>query len=159
MILIMLGTQNNSFHRILEEVDRLIDSNIIKEEVIAQTGYTKYKSRNIKTIDFMPNEELEKLEQQANYIITHGGVGSIISSIEKGKKVIAVPRLKQFGEHVNDHQLDIVQSFDKMGYIIGIASISQLEEAIEKIKTFQPKKYIQNTGNIIKIISEFIDNN
>ena len=59
MILIMLGTQNNSFHRILEEVDRLIDSNIIKEEVIAQTGYTKYKSRNIKTIDFMPNEELE----------------------------------------------------------------------------------------------------
>ena len=159
MILIMLGTQNNSFHRILEEVDRLIDSNIIKEEVIAQTGYTKYKSRNIKTIDFMLNEELEKLEQQANYIITHGGVGSIISSIEKGKKVIAVPRLKQFGEHVNDHQLDIVQSFDKMGYIIGIASISQLEEAIKKIKTFQPKKYIQNTGNIIKIISEFIDNN
>ncbi len=159
MILIMLGTQNNSFHRILEEVDRLIDSNIIKEEVIAQTGYTKYKSRNIKTIDFMPNEELEKLEHQANYIITHGGVGSIISSIEKGKKVIAVPRLKQFGEHVNDHQLDIVQSFDKMGYIIGIASISQLEEAIKKIKTFQPKKYIQNTGNIIKIISEFIDNN
>ncbi len=159
MILIMLGTQNNSFHRILEEVDRLIDSNIIKEEVIAQIGYTKYKSRNIKTVDFMPNEELEKLERQANYIITHGGVGSIISSIEKGKKVIAVPRLKQFGEHVNDHQLDIVQSFDKMGYIIGIASISQLEEAIKKIKTFQPKKYIQNTGNIIKIISEFIDNN
>ena len=159
MILVMLGTQNNSFHRLLEEIDRLIESGKINDEVIVQAGYTKYESQNMKVIDFVSNDEIEKLEQQADCIITHGGVGSIIGSIEKGKKVIAVPRLKQYGEHVNDHQLDIVESFDKLGYIIGITDVSQLEKALKKVETFEPKEYIQNTGNIIKIVENFIDNN
>ena len=155
----MLGTQNNSFYRLLEEIDRLIEIGKINDEVIVQAGYTKYESQNMKIIDFVSSEEIEKLEQKANCIITHGGVGSIIGSIEKGKKVIAVPRLKQYGEHVNDHQLDIVESFDKLGYIIGITDVSQLEEALQRVKVFEPKKYIQNTGNIIKIVENFIDNN
>ena len=159
MILVMLGTQNNSFYRLLEEIDRLIEIGKINEEVIVQAGYTKYESQNMKIIDFVSNDEIEKLEQQADCIITHGGVGSIIGSIEKGKKVIAVPRLKQYGEHVNDHQLDIVESFDKLGYIIGITDVSQLEKALKRVKEFEPKKYIQNTGNIIKIVENFIDNN
>ena len=159
MILVMLGTQNNSFHRLLEKIDRLIERGKINDEVIVQAGYTKYESQNMKVIDFVSNDEIEKFEQQADYIITHGGVGSIIGSIEKGKKVIAVPRLKQYGEHVNDHQLDIVESFDKLGYIIGITDVSQLEEALQRVKVFEPKKYIQNTGNIIKIVENFIDNN
>lgn len=155
----MLGTQNNSFYRLLEEIDRLIEIGKINDEVIVQAGYTKYESQNMKIIDFVSNDEIEKLEQQADCIITHGGVGSIIGSIEKGKKVIAVPRLKQYGEHVNDHQLDIVESFDKLGYIIGITDVSQLEKALKRVKEFEPKKYIQNTGNIIKIVENFIDNN
>lgn len=159
MILVMLGTQNNSFHRLLEEVDRLIEIGRINEDVIVQAGYTKYESDNMKIIDFVSDDEIEKIEQQADLIITHGGVGSIIGSIEKGKKVIAVPRLKQYGEHVNDHQLDIVESFDKLGYIIGIEDVSQLGEALQRVDKFKPKKYIQNTGNIIKIVEEFIDNN
>lgn len=159
MILVMLGTQNNDFHRLLKEINKLINEGIIKEEVIVQAGYTKYESKNMKIIDFVSGEELEKLEQQASCIITHGGVGSIIGSIEKGKKVIAVPRLKQYGEHVNDHQLDIVESFDKLGYIIGITDVSQLEKALQRVDVFEPKKYIQNTGNIIKIVEDFIDNN
>ena len=159
MILVMLGTQNNSFHRLLEEIDRLINDGQIKEEVVVQSGYTKYESTNMKIFDFISSDELEKLEQQADCIITHGGVGSIIGSIEKNKKVIAVPRLKQYGEHVNDHQLDIVQSFDKLGYIIGITDVSQLGDALQQIETFEPKKYIQNTGKIITIVQDFIDNN
>lgn len=155
----MLGTQNNSFYRLLEEIDRLIEIGKINDEVIVQAGYTKYESQNMKIIDFVSNDEIEKLEQQADCIITHGGVGSIIGSIEIGKKVIAVPRLKQYGEHVNDHQLDIIESFDKLGYIIGITDVSQLEEALQRVKGFKPKKYIQNTGNIIKIVENFIDNN
>lgn len=153
----MLGTQNNSFYRLLEEIDRLIEIGKINDEVIVQAGYTKYESQNMKIIDFVSNDEIEKLEQQADCIITHGGVGSIIGSIEKGKKVIAVPRLKQYGEHVNDHQLDIVEAFDKLGYIIGITDVSQLEKALKRVKEFEPKKYIQNTGNIIKIVENFID--
>lgn len=157
MILVMLGTQNNSFHRLLEEIDKLIEKKVINEKVIVQAGYTKYSSDNMEIFGLIPQEELEKYQDEADLIITHGGVGSIIGSLKKGKKVIAVPRLHEYGEHVNDHQKQIVESFDKEGYIIGIEDVSKLEEAINKVRKFEPKKYEGNNKKMLSIIENFID--
>ena len=157
MILVLLGTQNNSFYRLLEEIDKLISENIINEEVIAQTGYTKYETQNMKLIDFVSKEELEKLLENADLIITHGGVGSIIMSIKKGKKVIAIPRLHKYSEHVNDHQKEIVELFNKKGYIIGINEVEELKSAFSKIEEFNPIPYKENNEKMLKIIEEFIE--
>ena len=107
--------------------------------------------------DLIPKEKLEELQEKANLIITHGGVGSIISSIEKDKKVIAVPRIHEFGEHVNNHQKEIVKDFNDKGYIIGIENVEQLKDAILKAKEFKPVKYKHNNEKMLKIIQEFID--
>ena len=154
----MLGTQNNSFYRLLKEIDKLIDKKIIKEEVVVQAGYTKYKSKNMKIFSLIPVEELEELIEKADLIITHGGVGSIISSLKKGKKVIAVPRLHEYQEHVNNHQKEIVETFDKKRYIIGIQDVKELNEAIEKSKDFVPEKYLSSNKKMLNIIENFIDN-
>ena len=159
MILVTLGTQNNSFHRLLEEVQKNIDNGNIKEEVIVQNGYTKFDSKQMKLIKEIPQDEFNKLIDQANLVITHGGVGSIITAITKGKKVIAIPRLKKYNEHVNDHQIEIIDSFNEKGYIIGIHSVEELGKALEKEKNFKPQKYVKNTGNILKLVEDFIDNN
>lgn len=159
MILVLLGTQNNSFHRLLEEIQKNIKNGNIKEKIVVQKGYTKFESQDMEIYDQLPSDELKKLIDKANIVITHGGVGSIITSIEKGKKVIAAPRLKKYKEHVNDHQLDIINSFSEMGYIIGIHEVEELGEALKRVEKFEPKKYVQNTGNIIKIVEDFIDNN
>lgn len=159
MILVLLGTQNNSFHRLLEEIQKNIDDGNIKEKVVVQAGYTKFESKDMTIYNQLPKEQLQELIKEANLIITHGGVGSIISSITNGKKVIAVPRLQKYKEHVNDHQLDIINSFNESGYIIGIHGVEELKEALKKVPDFEPKEYVQNTGNIIKIIKDFIDNN
>ncbi len=158
MILVLLGTQNNNFHRLLEEIERLIQSQVIKEEVVVQAGYTKYTSENMKILDFIPKEELENLQNQANLIITHGGVGSILQCITKNKKVIAVPRLHQYEEHVNNHQTQIVEIFNQKGYIVGIQGIEELEKAIRQVEQFKPKKYTQNHDKMLKIIEDFIEN-
>ena len=159
MIFVMLGTQNNSFRRLLEEIDRLIGKKVIDEEVVVQAGYTEYQPQNgkMKIIDFMSREELDTFEQEANFIITHGGVGSIITSLEKRKKVIAVPRLHQYGEHVNNHQTEIVEKFNKSGNIIGLQSVEELEQAMKKVKDFEPKPYIENNKKMLEIIENFID--
>lgn len=157
MILVLLGTQNNSFHRLLEEVEKNIKDGTIQEEVIVQAGYTKFQSHRMRIIDLMSKEQLEKFQEEADLIITHGGVGSIISSIEKDKKVIAVPRMHEYGEHVNDHQKEIVKDFNDKGYIIGIEKVEDLKEAILKSKDFEPKKYQPNNEKMLKIIEEFID--
>lgn len=159
MILILLGTQNNSFHRLLEKMDELVEKGIIEERILVQAGYTKYESKNMKIFDLIPQEELERYQEKADLIITHGGVGSIISSIKKGKKVIAVPRLHEYQEHVNDHQKQIVESFHKKGYIMGVNGVEELEEAILKMEKFVPVKYeTKEDGNskMLRIIEEFI---
>ena len=156
MILVTLGTQNNSFHRLLEKMDELINKGIINEKVIVQSGYTNYESKNMRVFDLIPQEELERYQEQADLIITHGGVGSIVSSIKKGKKVIAVPRLGKYNEHVNDHQVEIIESFNEKGYIIGLHDVSELGEALDKVKNFIPQKYVKNTGKILKIVEDFI---
>ncbi len=159
MILVLLGTQNNSFHRLLEEIERNLQNGTIDEEVIVQAGYTKFESKNMKIFDLIPKEKLEELQKKADLIITHGGVGSIISSIEKNKKVIAVPRLHEYGEHVNNHQKEIVSDFDKKGYIIGIERVEEVEEALHNVKSFVPVKYAHNNEKMLKIIEKFIDEN
>ena len=157
MILVLLGTQNNSFHRLLEEIDKLIEKKIIKDDVIVQLGYTKYKSKNMKLFNLISKENLEKFQSEVDLIITHGGVGSIISSIKKGKKVIAVPRLHEYNEHVNDHQKEIVELFNEKGYIIGINKVEELQNALLKVNDFTPKKYENNNERMLGIISDFID--
>lgn len=158
MILVLLGTQNNSFYRLLEEVEKNIKNGTINEEVIVQAGYTKFQSDNMKIFDLISKEQLEQLQEKADLIITHGGVGSIITSIKQDKKVIAVPRMHDYGEHVNNHQLDIVRTFNEEGYIIGIEKVEDLKQAIIDSKDFKAKKYELNNILMIKTIEEFIDN-
>lgn len=156
MILVLLGTQNNSFHRLLEEVEKNIENGNIKEEVIVQAGFTKYESNKMNIFDEISRDKMDDLINKSDFIITHAGVGSIINALKKEKKVIVVPRLKKYNEHVNDHQLDIVRDLNSKGYIIGLEDVTILEEAIKKIKDFKPKKYLSNTDNFIKIIEDYI---
>lgn len=158
MILVLLGTQNNDFHRLLAEVELNIQNGNINEEVVVQAGFTKYKSDKMKIFDMISKENLEDLIKKADLIITHAGVGSIEMSLEQNKKVIAVPRLKKYGEHVNDHQKDIESEFNKKGWLIGIDDVSELSKALKKVKKFIPKKYDKpRSEEIIYIIKTFID--
>lgn len=156
MILVLLGTQNNSFYRLLKEIDKNIEDGTIKEKVIVQSGFTRYKSSNMEIFDLIPLEELDNLIDEANLIITHGGVGSIIDSLKRGKKIIAVPRLKEHKEHVNNHQIEIIQEFAKKKFLLGIQDTTELKDALIESKDFIPNKYESNTDNIINIIDKFI---
>ena len=116
----------------------------------------KYKKAQDTNKQLIEQNKFNELIKQADIIITHGGVGSIVTSVKLGKKVIAVPRLKKYGEHVNDHQIQIVKDFNDKGYIIGIENVEDLKEAIKKAKTFEPVKYQPNNQKMLKIIEDFI---
>ena len=157
MILVLLGTQNNSFHRLLEELDKNIENGNIQEKVVVQAGFTKYKSDNMQIFDMIPQEEFYKLIDKADLVITHGGVGSIMAANKRGKKIIAVPRLKKYGEHVNDHQREIIETFKKQGIIIGINEVNELSYALEEAKNLETKTINTDSNKIVQIIDEFIE--
>ena len=158
MILVLLGTQHNEFTRLLQEIDECIKSKKIDEEVIVQAGFTKYESKKMRIFDMIPKLDLDEFVERADLVITHGGVGSIIMALNKNKKVIAVPRLHEYGEHVNNHQRQIIKVFSEKGYLIGLQNVEDMPEALKDIKTFVPKKYENNNHEMLNYIENFIAN-
>lgn len=159
MILVTLGTQDKEFTRLLKEIDRLIDNKVIKDKVIVQAGYTKYKSKNMLIFDYLPKKELEEYMKEADFIITHAGVGSVFDALKKDKKVIAVARLSKYKEHNNDHQLELLEEFSKENLVIPVIEMDELEPAIKKIDSFIPSKYESNNQKMVDLVSNYIDNN
>ncbi len=157
MILVTLGTQDKNFVRLLEKIDQLINNGLIKDKVIVQAGFTKYNSENMEIFDLIAQDEFNDLMDKADIIITHGGVGNIISALEKNKKVIAVPRLAKYGEHINDHQTQIIAKFNALGYIIGLQDVDELDDAVKQIKKFKPKKFVHDNSKMLNLVSELID--
>ena len=117
MIFITLGSQKFQFNRLLKAVDELVAAGKIKDEVFAQIGYSDYKPTNYKYEQFLDREKFSQIMDKAEIVITHGGTGAIIGAVKKGKKVIAVPRLARYGEHVDDHQLQLVGQFKELNLI------------------------------------------
>ena len=156
MIFLCLGTQEFQFDRLLRMVDELIEKKVINEEVIAQVGFTTYKPIRFCTRKFVNSDEFNDLLERCSYLITHGGTGTIIKALRKDKRVIAVPRLKRYGEHVDDHQKEIISTFSEKHYICGLDDTEQLEEAIKHIDDFNPACFVSGNSRIISIIENFI---
>ncbi len=156
MIFVTLGSQKFQFNRLLKELDRLVGAGAIAEEVFAQIGYSDYHPQNYAYQEFLSREEFIQWEGKADIVITHGGTGAIIGAVKKGKKVIAVPRLAKYGEHVDDHQLQLIEQFDGMGLIESCYDTDQLESAYHDCKDKKYHAYVSNTNTIIGDIERFI---
>lgn len=157
MILVVLGTQDKDFSRLLKAVDKEIKNGVIKDKVVVQAGQTKYQSKNMEIFDLLPAPEFEKLIDEADLVITHGGAGTLLSAIKKEKKIIAAARLAKYGEHHNDHQKQIIGEFEKQGYILVLRDFNKLGDLIKKSKEFKPKKFVSNTKNMVKLIENYIE--
>lgn len=158
MILVTLGTQDKKFYRLLSAVQKQLDNGNIKEEVIVQAGSSAdFKSDKMKIFDLIPMEEYDKLIEECSLLITHGGVATITTGLDKNKKTIAAARLEKYGEHTNDHQLQIIENFTEAGYILSLDDFDKLDEVIKKSKKFKPKTYKSNSKEFNKLLKNIID--
>ncbi len=139
MVFISVGTQKQDFSRLLRLVE---NSNELKdEEIVAQVGYTKYSSNKIKQIKFMDQNEFEEYFNKADYVICHGGVGTIFNGLYKYKKILAVPRLAKYKEHVNDHQIEICKKLQDEGYILYYEDGENFDFKVRELMDKEFKKY------------------
>lgn len=152
MVLVTLGTQKEQFTRLLDYIEK---SNI-KDKIIVQAGHTKYKSKKMEIFDFIPYEKMDEYINEADLIITHSGTGSVLTPLKKGKKVIVCARLSKYEEHVDDHQLELLEVFKEEGFVLELSENNNLDEIYTNIKNFKPKKYISNTDKFITKLKEEI---
>jgi UDP-N-acetylglucosamine transferase subunit ALG13 len=157
MILVLLGTFPIEFQRPLRALHRLCSEGVIKEEVIVQNGHTPFVSDKLTLRPFIPQDDLLELYDRASLIITHAGTGSLIKGVKKGKKVIAIPRLVKLGEHIDDHQLEILNEFVQMEYVIPWNETDNLEDLLAASINFVPRPYVSKKQFIIDYLANYID--
>ena len=127
MIFVTVGTHEQPFDRLVKCVDDLVKAGTIKEEVIVQTGYCTYEPVHCTHEKLLPHDKMAEYVHGARIVITHGGPASFIMPLQEGKIPIVVPRRKEFGEHVNDHQAEFAaQVAERNRNIIVVNDIAEL---------------------------------
>lgn len=154
MIFVTVGTFNMQFERLLNEIESLN----LEDEVIIQSGYNEFTSNKYIVKKFMEKDEFKNNLIKADIVICHGGVGSILEALSLDKKIIAIPRLSKYNEHVDDHQIEIINKFTKDKYILSSTNEKEISILIDKIKEFNPYKYYSLRDNFIAQLSKYIDN-
>jgi UDP-N-acetylglucosamine--N-acetylmuramyl-(pentapeptide) pyrophosphoryl-undecaprenol N-acetylglucosamine transferase len=129
LILLTLGTHEQPFARAIDLIEPLAR----QEQLVIQHGFTPPRAdlANVRWIDFLEHEELIRLAADASAVVCHAGVGSIMTVLGLGKTPVLIPRLKAFGEHVDDHQLQIARELESAGVAVAYTGEGELAEAIE----------------------------
>ncbi|MGN0473411.1 MAG: PssE/Cps14G family polysaccharide biosynthesis glycosyltransferase [Lachnospiraceae bacterium] len=157
MIFVTTGSQKFQFNRLLEKLDTLIEQGVIEDSVFAQIGYSDYMPKHYQYTQFLNRDEFAEHMKDCTTVITHGGTGAIIGAVRQGKKVIAVPRLAKYGEHVDDHQVQLLTQFDEMNIICSCYEMDKLGEMIQDLEKMEFTPYISNTRTIIDDIEQYLE--
>jgi len=125
MIFVTIGSYE-PFDRLLTAVGELPGDELI----VAQCGVSRIRPLHATCVDFLPFHELAEHVRQARAVITHAGVGSVLTALENGKRPIVVPRLQRLGEAVDDHQLAFARRLDAAGTVALVEDTSRLPEVV-----------------------------
>jgi beta-1,4-N-acetylglucosaminyltransferase len=157
MIFLTVGTQF-PFDRLVRAVDEAFDKGLIDEKVFAQIGETSYMPRNFESTASLEKKVFDEQLKQASSIISHAGMGTITMALDNHKPLLVMPRLKKYGEVVNDHQVAIAKKFEDLGHVLVAYDTNGLQEGVQKLMCFVPRQRMANPAAVADRIRCFINN-
>jgi len=157
LIFIITGTQKFQFNRLLKEIDILKKNNKISDEIFAQIGHSTYLPNTYEFVRFLSDKEFKDRIIKADLVITHGGSAAITTALKCNKKVLAIPRLRMYKEHIDDHQLEVISKLKQEGLIEMVLELKNLEDSINNIEKDTFKRFKSNTELFIKSIENDIN--
>lgn len=156
MIFLTVGTVF-PFDRLVKAVDDAIEANVITMPVFAQIGRTNYKPRNMEYVSTLDKPRFDKQVDEAAFVISHAGIGSLLIALERKKRLLVVPRMKQYKEVVNDHQLATARRFAGLGYVLAAYDCAELPRRLREIESFTPAFRESEAQRVVQRLSQFID--
>ena len=156
MIFVCIGSRDYQFNRLLKALDELVASGEITEEIFAQIGQSQYLPQHYSWERYLDSQTFRQYQQTADLVISHAGVGTLLSSLKMGKSVVAVPRYAKFGEHIDDHQTQIAEVLSGEGYLYQVKDMADLGKVIALARENPLHKEYDRPSNIGSLIKEFI---
>lgn len=157
MIFVAVGTQKFQFNRLLKAVDDLVEQGQLTDEVFAQTGHSDYLPRNYASQDFLSKDDFQSCINRCSLLITHSGVATIVAGLKQNKPVVVMPRLARYGEHVDDHQLQIAKSFANQNLLFSCRDSDMLAEYVNRAGNHPFAKYVSQRELAVETIREYLN--
>jgi UDP-N-acetylglucosamine transferase subunit ALG13 len=157
MIFVTVGTQGH-FDRLVRAVDLWAGARG-RPDVFAQIGPSDYQFKHIQVEKFIEPMDFRKRVEMASLVIAHAGMGSIITALELGKRIIVMPRRASMGEHRNDHQVATAKKFAQQGRIEVAFNEQELIDKLGHLETFEEVDRLssQASQSLIVSIRKFIE--
>lgn len=155
-LFVPLGTQKFPFGRIITALNQLVDEGKYKaDEIVMQSALYPVKP-NFTHFGLIPNDEFNRYMREAEVVVTHSGVNSIISCMEMGKPLVVCPRLHEYGEHVDNHQMEIATLMRDKYDVLICTDMKDLPKLIEEAKAHKYKQWVSHKKELLNTISKLI---
>lgn len=156
-LFIPLGTQNFQFNRLVESLNDMVAKGFFqKNELMLQSSVIDIEPI-FKYVKVLPYKDFNTYIDNADVIITHSGVNSIMTCMNKKKPLVIVPRQKKYGEHIDDHQMEIADLMECKFNVIVVRDIGDLPGAIEMAKRHEYKQWVSKRCELIEAIRRAIE--
>lgn len=129
LIFVTVGSHYQGFDRLIKKMDEVAGS--IDEKVIMQIGHTHYKPTNSQYFEFLEYSKIKQLNNDARIVVSHAGVGSILTALKQKTHLIIIPRLKKYDEVLDDHQLEIARELSQNPNVTVLYDVEDLDKFLE----------------------------
>jgi UDP-N-acetylglucosamine transferase subunit ALG13 len=126
MIFVSVGTHEAPFDRMLRAVCELG----LDEQLVIQYGPSTFRCEGAIQTEYLPFDEVVEHIREARAVVMHAGVGSVMISLANGKRPVVMARLHQYGEHVDDHQLELARRLESHGLVTLVERPEELAAAL-----------------------------
>ncbi len=156
MIFLSVGTQF-PFDRLVRAVDEAAGAGQLAEPVFAQVGESSWRPAHMEWTARLAPEEFDARAAEADALIGHAGVGLVSRALALGKPLLVMPRRRDLGEHVNDHQLELAARFQEAGHLLCAADVSELGDKLRALASFRPVPRESRLAPLIARLSGFFE--
>lgn len=105
----------------------------------------------------LPFDQIQALLARARMVVCHGGTGSIITALQNHCATVIISRRFALGEHYDDHQSEITESFVGRGLAFAADDGAGLATALAQARAFTPVAVTTDYAELIADLCAYVD--
>ena len=156
MIFVTVG-QMHPFDRLVHSVERWAKCRG-RTDLFAQVGVGGYRPSSFPSEELLTPGEFRERIGEASLVVSHAGMGTILSVMQIGTPMLVMPRLAMHHETRNDHQIASARMFRERGGLETANDERELPLRLDALETLSPTTRIgpSASDSLLMTIRSFI---